>query len=58
MFDRWQRPAPLETLVLDQVPPSEVARVLKDFICDDARGVKAEKESDGTWTITVVIPRC
>jgi hypothetical protein len=55
MFDRWRRPAPFVTEVIDQIPLSEVARVVEDYIDCDAEAVKAEKEADGTWTVTVTM---
>jgi len=55
MFDRWRQPAPLVTKIIDRIPLSEVARVVEDYIDCDAEAVKAEKEVDGSWTVTVTV---
>ena len=42
--------------VIDNVPSTEVDRILSDFKDSRALEVVSEPQSDGTWKITAIFP--
>jgi hypothetical protein len=47
---------PVSTEVIDGVPEELVTQVTEDFRDSGAVEVKAELKTDGTWTVTAVLP--
>jgi hypothetical protein len=56
MSQHMRTTIPVSTEVIDGVPEELVTQVTEDFRDSGAVEVKAELKTDGTWTVTAVLP--